>query len=80
VQVNSMTLAPEVILANELGISPAAVVVGHKYSLGEGGTARRDELRDSLDESRRATRDLVRDFLTRGCPVSFKNSVYRFCQ
>ena len=31
-QVNSMTVGPEVVLANELGIACAAVVVGHKYS------------------------------------------------
>jgi len=34
--VNSMTLAPEVVLANELEIPCAAVVTGHKYSLPPG--------------------------------------------
>ena len=32
--VNSMTLGPEAVLAAELGIPAAAVVVGHKRSLG----------------------------------------------
>ena len=32
-QVNSMTLAPEIILANEMEISCCAAVVGHKYSV-----------------------------------------------
>jgi len=32
-QVNSMTVGPEVVLANELEIPTAALVVGHKYSL-----------------------------------------------
>lgn len=33
-QVNSMSVGPEVILANELGIPTAAVVIGHKRSQG----------------------------------------------
>lgn len=37
--VNSMTLAPEVVLANELEIPCAAVVTGHKHSLGPGERA-----------------------------------------
>jgi 5'-methylthioadenosine phosphorylase len=77
-QVNSMTLAPEVILANELGIATAAVVVGHKYSLGDGPSASEGEIRASLDSSRRATRTLVQAFLTRGSAVAFKNFIYRF--
>jgi 5'-methylthioadenosine phosphorylase len=78
VQVNSMTLAPEVILANELGIPTAAVVIGHKYSLGDGPALGQDALRASLDDSREATRSLVQAFLARGWPVPFKNSVYGF--
>jgi 5'-methylthioadenosine phosphorylase len=78
VQVNSMTLAPEVILANELGIATAAVVIGHKYSLGEGPSASEEEVRTSLTASREVTRGLVQAFLTRGAPVTFKNFIYRF--
>lgn len=47
-QVNSMTLAPEIVLANELEMSCCALVVGHKYSSGArtvpaSGVAREEE-------------------------------------
>lgn len=78
-QVDSMTLGPEVVLANELEIPTAALVVGHKYSLAErrgrvdpAGTAR------SLQLSREVMLGLVRDFLARAEPVAFGNSIYRF--
>ncbi len=74
-QVNSMTLAPEVVLANELEIPCAAVVVGHKASgpgLGEEG------VRKSLDDARTAMETLVLAFLREGRAVPFRNHLYRF--
>ena len=73
--VNSMTLAPEVVLANELEIPCAAVVVGHKASgpgLGEDG------VRASLSSARTAVETLVLAFLREGRPVPFRNHLYRF--
>jgi 5'-methylthioadenosine phosphorylase len=74
-QVNSMTLAPEVVLANELAIPCAAVVVGHKASgpgLGEVGVRR------SLESARTAVETLVLAFLREGRAVAFRNHLYRF--
>lgn len=75
--VNSMTLAPEVVLANELEIPCAGLGVGHKYSVpgidvpDDGGIAA------SLDAARDAMRRIVRGFLERGEAVRFGNDVYR---
>ena len=81
-QVNSMTVAPEVVLANELGIATAAVVVGHKYSLaggsGAGETADATALRCSLDDAARAVSKIVAAFLEVGEPVPFANRLFRF--
>lgn len=78
-QVNSMTLGPELVLANELEIPTAAVVWGHKYSLGDG---KRDGaelgIEESLVASRTAAKRLVDDFLRRGRAVAFENKIYRF--
>ena len=79
-QVNSMTLAPEVVLANELQIATAAVVIGHKYSLEEGISPDLAGIKESLEASRNATRDLVKAFLLRGHRVDFENAIYRFNQ
>ena len=78
-QVNSMTLAPEVILANELEIPCTGLVIGHKYSVPdidnpESGQA----LADTLDSSRAAMESIIKKFLEQGQPVSFGNQIYRF--
>ncbi len=78
-QVNSMTLAPEVVLAAELEIPVAAVVVGHKYS-GTGPRTRvaRDEINAALGEGRAALDGLARAFLERARPVAPGNRIYRY--
>lgn len=78
-QVNSMSLAPEVILANELGVPCAGLAVGHKYSLGgdQSGPGRAD-IAASLESSRSAMERLCRAFLQRGRPAAFGNHIYRF--
>lgn len=78
-QVNSMTLGPEVVLANELGIACAGLVVGHKYSL----PLQRKGLDDdsvpaSLVRARENLERLVLAFLRGGAPVPFRNSLFRF--
>lgn len=78
-QVNSMTLGPEVVLANEAGISTAAVVVGHKHSLaGEAKAPPREEIGASLERSRAELQRLVLAFLEHGTPVPFMNQLFRF--
>jgi purine nucleoside phosphorylase len=76
-----MTLAPEVILANELGIHCAGVVVGHKYSIPD-IVALPDELAvtETLESSRDALQLIVRVFAGKGEPVPFANHLYRYDQ
>lgn len=76
--VNSMTVGPEVVLANELGIPTAAVVVGHKHSVSGGPTPDPAGIAASLDRSREATLGLVRTFLAEAPAVPFGNALYCF--
>jgi purine nucleoside phosphorylase len=74
-----MSLGPEVVLANELGIPCAGLVVGHKYSLSRGGEAAGEvDVARSLADSRDALERIVRAFLERGEPVPFGNELFRF--
>lgn len=77
-QVNSMTLAPEVVLANELEIPSAGLVVGHKYSLPDRDPPEQGAVSITLDRSREELERIVTAFLRRGEPVPFPNSIYRF--
>lgn len=78
-QVNSMTLAPEVVLANELGIPCAGLVVGHKYSVPYAGTEENpDSLTRTLQKARAAVEAIVVEFIRNGRPVPFRNHLYRF--
>lgn len=78
-RVNSMTLAPEVILANELEIPCTGLVVGHKYSTPHiNNIAGPKTMSDSLESSKDAMETLVLRFLENGKPVSFGNQIYRF--
>lgn len=75
IPVNSMTLAPEVVLAAELGIPVTAAVVGHKYSVPGGPDA---DIASSLNNSRDAMRALILRFL-RGAPTPEpSDALYRF--
>ena len=77
--VNSMSLGPEAVLANELGIPCAGLVVGHKYSLADGGGAGAEvDVARSLADSRAALERIARAFLARGEPVPFGNELFRF--
>jgi 5'-methylthioadenosine phosphorylase len=76
-QVNSMSLGPEVVLANELEIPTIAVVTGHKASR-EAGAEDRAAIAASLVRSREATLSLVRVFLAGAPAVPFGNTLYRF--
>jgi len=77
-QVNSMTLGPEVVLANELEIPSAAMVVGHKYSVPRRDNPEGDTLGQTLESARQATQQIVLAFLEKGRPVRFGNSLFRF--
>ena len=77
--VNSMTVAPEVILANELEVPCASLVVGHKYSV-PGVENPEDEgaVENTLDHSRDALQRVVEAFIEDGTAVPFGNHLFRF--
>jgi 5'-methylthioadenosine phosphorylase len=77
-QVNSMTLGPEVVLANELEIPCAGLAVGHKYSLPDREPPEQEALSTTLDRARDEQERIVTAFLERADPVSFPNTIYRF--
>lgn len=78
-QVNSMTVGPEAVLLNEVGIAVAAVVVGHKHSHPDApAPLDADAIGESLDRSRAAIEALAEAWLDRGTAVVFKNAFYRF--
>ena len=77
-QVNSMTLAPEVVLANELEIPCAGLVVGHKYSVPDADAPEDAAMADTLDRSRAQQERIVTRFLREGSPVPFGNEIFRF--
>ncbi len=77
-QVNSMTLAPELVLANELGIPCAGLVVGHKLSHPEHRSPDQAGVTESLQRSRLVMGELVRHVLERLEPPDFNNTLYRF--
>ncbi len=76
--VNSMTLAPEVILAAELEIPCSAIVLGHKVSQSDAKTDDHAAITTSLDEARAATQALVVEFLRSAAAVTSGNYLYRF--
>lgn len=78
-QVNSMTLAPEVVLANELEIPCAGLVAGHKYSVpGMDNPQGEQDVNESLERCRNSMETVILNFLREGEPVPFGNHVYRF--
>lgn len=78
IHVASMTLAPEVVLANELGIPTVAVVVGHKHSGPAAPGLDGASIEDSLVRSRAATGAWVDAFLAGTHRFAFRNHIYRF--
>lgn len=77
VDVDAMTLAPEIVLANELEIPTAALVVGHKYSLPDASVPY-DDVDESLRRSQAAQERIVVAFLRCAEPVAFGNRIYRY--
>lgn len=77
-QVNSMTVAPEVVLANELEIPVAGLVVGHKYSVPGIENPPEADIRETLDQARSATENILLRFLREGEPVTFGNQIFRY--
>jgi len=76
--VNSMTVAPEVVLANELEIPVAGLVVGHKYSVPGIDNPPEEDIRETLEQARAATEKVLLKFLQQGEPVEFQNHIYRY--
>ena len=78
-EINSMTLGPEVVLANELEIPCVGLAVGHKYSLDGGARQPLDEgaIDRSLAQSRGALEAVAAAFLMRGAGVPFRNRIHR---
>lgn len=78
-QVASMTVGPELTLANELQIPCAALVIGHKYSgPGEHDRLERDAMNRSLELGRQGFEEIVKVYLERGRGVTFANRIYRY--
>lgn len=77
-QVNSMTMGPEVVLANEMEIPVAALVVGHKTSQASADTPEAEGIKASLEQARAAMETMVLAFVQRGEAVPFENFIYRF--
>ena len=76
-EVNSMSVGPEVVLANELEIPTVALVTGHKASR-DGGGGTQAEIARSLDDARAANLQAIRVFLQDAPAVAFGNFIYRF--
>jgi 5'-methylthioadenosine phosphorylase len=82
-QVNSMSIGPEAVLANELQIPVTALLIGHKYSLPSSPTASQKKhthqsIDASLQESKKASEELIWNFLRKPPQVSFANHLYQF--
>ena len=77
-QTNSMTLAPELVLAGELGIPCAAVLVGHKYSGPAAPPAAAGDVAESLRRAQDRLGRVVRAFLAEAQPGTTGNHLFRF--
>ncbi len=78
--INSMSVGPELVLANELQIPTCVVGVGHKYSGVPGRSQAMDvrSLKRSLVDARAATERLALRFVREAQPVPFGNAIYRY--
>ena len=76
IEVNSMSIGPEVVLANELEIPTIALLTGHKASASGGPGAA--AISRSLDDARTANLAAVLRFLNGAPDVAFGNLLYRF--
>jgi len=78
-QVNSMSLGPEVVLANELEIPTAALVVGHKRSSGDcQAPLDHETIAASLRTSREVVERVAAAWLARARAVPFGNRIHRY--
>lgn len=79
IDVNSMTLAPEVVLANEAMIPCVGLGIGHKYSgKSSKNPLSHDAVSLTLENSKLAMEDIVIKFLENSVPVEFRNILYKF--
>ncbi|HUO83227.1 MAG TPA: 5'-methylthioadenosine phosphorylase [Gammaproteobacteria bacterium] len=78
VDVDAMSLAPELVLANELGIPSSALVAGHKYALPDAAGCADTDVAASLRRSRDVQARIVLEFLRTAEPVPFGNRLFAF--
>ena len=76
VEVNSMSVGPEVVLANELEIPTIALLTGHKASGGGGPSA--EQVSRSLERSAEVHLAAIHRFLEAAPTLAFGNVLYRF--
>ena len=76
-QVMAMTVAPEIILANEREIPTIALITGQEYALPELRTSTDPSKGDARARGREAVERLVVGFLKEGEPVEFGNRLHR---
>lgn len=77
--VNSMTIAPEIVLANELQMSVACLVSGHKYSTSNtSAPIHPDRLKHSLECARNAMESLICWFIEQIEVPPFANTFFKF--
>lgn len=76
-QVMAMTVAPEVILANEREIPTVALVIGQEYALPELRTSTDPSKGDARARGRESVERLVVGFLRKAEPVEFANRLHR---
>ncbi len=77
-QVNSMSLGPEIVLANELEIPSIGLVIGHKYSVPGVSVEAGDGITRSLEIGRDRFDRLLRYLVDTLQPVAFGNRIHRF--
>lgn len=76
-QVNSMTMGPELVLANELGIPTMSLVVGHKYSLATQQSIETLGLAESIVKSKQALEKWIAWFFQNITVPCFANMLYQ---
>lgn len=78
-QVNSMSVGPEVVLANELETPTIALVSGHKVSRQRAShPGSTQEVAASLDQARQTMHAAIEALMYGLEPVAFGNTIYRF--
>ena len=73
-----MSVGPELVLANELGVPTVGLVIGHKYSVPGMPIDPSDGIKQSLEIGRERFDRLLRRIVDALRPAPFGNRLYRF--